>query len=577
LNAGDTVAQKYEILRLLGQGGMGAVYEARHKGTGRRVAVKIITAAYLDKGDPRIKRFQREARAAGSIESQHIAQVLDLGEEPSTGAPFMVIELLQGEDVQALIDRVGPLPPEVALRIVGQACLGLQKAHEAGVVHRDIKPANVFLARGDGGTIVVKLLDFGIAKIKADTDKITQTSGGLTSTGSILGSPLFMSPEQVRNAKEIDHRTDIWSLGIVLYSALAGKPPFSDVASIVDLLVLMSTQEPEPIRDVAPWVSADIAALVHGAAALEPDARYPTASAFLDRIKPLVNGDLRISEEMLGALPADVRSSASALADTVGVPASTNPSGDPSTPKTGDFEQKSGRSIPSPKASSPGSIPQVIVQVEPSAPGENPRVSVVSKNSSPSLPRPGSMPDIGHDATLPLGSVPESPSSLAPAPQPRPRTALIAGGVGGVALVALVVGLALRAPGSVPPTSEAPLESEARPVPTSPAVQVQPAPRVEAPSDGKRRVKLVIVPSDAEVEVEGQRAKVDDGVIDLVGPLGSIHRVRIRKGKAEAAQDIVITDMGAMPPKLELAAAAGGRAAPKVSPKLPSEIIEKFE
>jgi serine/threonine-protein kinase len=601
LNIGDTVAQKYEILSLLGQGGMGAVYEARHKGTGRRVAVKIITAAYLDRDDPRIKRFQREARAAGAIESQHIAQVLDLGEEPSTGAPYMVMEHLKGEDLQALIDRVGPLPPEVALRIVGQACLGLQKAHNAGVVHRDIKPANVFLTRGEAGDIIVKLLDFGIAKIKADTDKITQTSGGLTSTGSILGSPLFMSPEQVRNAKEIDHRTDIWSLGIVLYCALAGKPPFSDVTSIVDLLVLMSSEEPEPIRRVAPWVSEEIAAIVHGAASLEPDARFPTATAFLDRIRPLVSGDLRIAEETLGALSDAVRNAQQALSDTVAVPAGTNPAGDPSLPNTGDLARNSARSAPAPRASSPGSStgpttgPQVVVHVEPTSQGDNPRVSVVSKTSMPSISRPGSMPDIGNDATVPVGSVPESMSAPPPAPssaagplslqiqkiqKPRRNAVLLAGGAAAVGLIALVIGLALRSPASAPP-SELPTSAQTTPAPTAKDPRVEPAPTAkEAPSDGKRTVKLVIVPGDAEVEVEGQRTPANDGVIDLVGALGSVHRVRIRKGKAETQQDVIITEIGAMPPKLEIAAAATrGGPLPKASAKskLPAEIIEKFQ
>lgn len=564
---------------------MGAVYEARHKGTGRLVAVKVITAAYLDRDDPRIKRFQREARAAGAIESQYIAQVLDLGEEPNTGAPYMVMEHLKGEDLQALIDRSGPLPSELALRIVGQACIGLQKAHNARVVHRDIKPANVFLARHDAGEVVVKLLDFGIAKIKVDQDKVTQTSGGLTSTGSILGSPLFMSPEQVRNAKETDHRTDIWSLGIVLYCALAGKPPFADVTSFVDLLMLMATEEPEPIQKVAPWVTPELAAVVHGAASLEPENRFPSAAAFLERIKQLAGSDLRITEEMLSALPNDARNSMHAFADTVGVPASTNPAGDPSAPSTGDFAPRpSGAPAARPSGAGGATGPQVVVHVQPSTQGENPRVSVVSMKSEPSVRTTGpvSLPDIGHDATMPVGSVPPRLSAPPTLPsQSRRPTALVAGGAAAVALLGVVLFFALRARGDAQPASEPLSVVDAAAAPTSRAAAQAggPARGAEAPSDGKVRVRLVIVPSDAEAEVEGRPARTTDGILDLVGPLGSIQRVRIWKGKSEVTQDVVITEIGAVPPKLEIAAATGGRGTGPAKPKskIPAEIMEDFK
>src|SRR5436190_7208260 len=142
---------KYQIVRPLGEGGMGTVYEARHLGTGRRVAVKVIVNEALAKSPDIIARFQREARAAGSIESQHIAHVLDTGQDRDTGNPYMVMEYLHGEDVSKAIERVGPLHPELAMRIIAQACAGLQKAHDAGVVHRDIKPANLYLVHQDAG------------------------------------------------------------------------------------------------------------------------------------------------------------------------------------------------------------------------------------------------------------------------------------------------------------------------------------------------------------------------------------------------------------------------------------------
>jgi serine/threonine protein kinase len=164
VSPGEAIDTKYLIVRQLGQGGMGAVYEARHAGTGRRVAVKVIVGETLQKNRDVVARFQREARAAGAIESAHVVQVLDTGFDPSSGHPYLVMEFLSGRDLQEIIRELGPLPPELALRVVAQACLGLLKAHEVGVVHRDVKPANVFLARLDAGDIVVKLLDFGIAE-----------------------------------------------------------------------------------------------------------------------------------------------------------------------------------------------------------------------------------------------------------------------------------------------------------------------------------------------------------------------------------------------------------------------------
>ncbi len=148
---GRTIDRKYALLRLLGRGGMGEVYEADHLGTGRRVAVKLIHGERLERGAEAEGRFRREARAVGAAHSPHIVEVLDAGEDAETGDLYLVMEHLRGEDLQHLLDRVGPLPPVVALRIAAQALVGLARAHEAGIVHRDIKPANIFLARGDGG------------------------------------------------------------------------------------------------------------------------------------------------------------------------------------------------------------------------------------------------------------------------------------------------------------------------------------------------------------------------------------------------------------------------------------------
>ena len=212
---GQVVDGKYRVTRQLGQGGMGAVYEATHLGTNRRVALKVIVSAALANEPGVVARFEREARASGAIDSAHVVQVLDTGVDPGSKNPYMVMELLAGQDVSDLVHRHGPLPPDVVLRIGAQSCLGLQRAHDAGIVHRDIKSANLYLAQKDGGEIVVKVLDFGIAKVRAEPVPNGQDRH-LTSTGSMIGSPLYMSPEQARSAKHLDGRSDIWSLGVVL-------------------------------------------------------------------------------------------------------------------------------------------------------------------------------------------------------------------------------------------------------------------------------------------------------------------------------------------------------------------------
>jgi O-acetyl-ADP-ribose deacetylase (regulator of RNase III) len=194
---------------------------------------------------------------------------------------------------------VGPLVPDSALRIVAQALVGLQKAHEAHVVHRDLKPANLFLARSRDGAITVKLLDFGIAKIEVDPLGPPSHTTGLTIAGGLIGSPLYMSPEQVQNSSDVDHRTDIWSLGITLYSALAGRAPHQHIASIGQLLVAVCISPPAPLCDVAPWVPPEVAKVVHGALELGREARYESAAAMLEALRSLLPSGDALREEML--------------------------------------------------------------------------------------------------------------------------------------------------------------------------------------------------------------------------------------------------------------------------------------
>ena len=274
-----TIDNKYEIQRELGRGGMGVVYEARHTGTGRRVAVKEIAIG----NDPKlVERFQREARATGAIDSRHVPPVLDAGTDPSTTHPYLVMELLSGQDLQAYLDSRDQVSEDVALRIVAQACAGLVRAHAAGVIHRDIKPANLFLARRDD-ELVVQVLDFGVARIKEEIS--AKDNRALTVTGVMLGTPLYMSPEQVvTGAKDLDHRTDLWSLAIVFYELLTGMTPHDEAETLGALLVAICGRPARPVRTLAPQVSEPVAAIVMRALELDPDKRYATAEEFLDAL-----------------------------------------------------------------------------------------------------------------------------------------------------------------------------------------------------------------------------------------------------------------------------------------------------
>jgi len=270
------------------------------------VAVKVILAPDLEKKKDHVKRFQREARVVGQMETRHICQVTDTGTDPATGRPFMVMELLKGNELGELIKRVGPLDPKAAVEIAAQACHGLQKAHEAKVVHRDIKPPNIFLAEQDGD-IIAKILDFGIAKVHADADWQPRSST-LTHAGALVGSPRFMSPEQARSRPDIDHRTDVYSLGVVLYYMLAGLAPFHEVESVGDLIFTICSDPAPPLQDVAPWVPAEIAEAVHRALQIEREDRFQTAQEMQQALKQLLPEGFKLSRSLLTGLNAEAKS-----------------------------------------------------------------------------------------------------------------------------------------------------------------------------------------------------------------------------------------------------------------------------
>ncbi len=302
---GSLVANRYQLVRLLGQGGMGAVYEARNTMTLKRVAVKMLLSPELAGHEGVIKRFFREAQASSIVESDHIVQIFDSGSDPITGYPYMVMEMLQGEDLEHTINRLGALHPMVAAKLALQAAVGLGRAHEKGIVHRDIKPANLYLTGRDSGDLIVKVLDFGIAKVKMEN--FAETSQGLTRTGSMLGTPIYMSPEQARGASKIDSRSDVWSLGVVMYEMLSGQLPYADATSLGELMVSIITADIPLLQDKAPWVPPELAEITHRAMSRDLNLRYQTANELRDALGAIVPDGGTITPPMLVGVGEEFR------------------------------------------------------------------------------------------------------------------------------------------------------------------------------------------------------------------------------------------------------------------------------
>jgi serine/threonine protein kinase len=269
---GEVLAEKYRIVRFMGEGGMGAVYEAQHEVVGRRFAVKFLHTDLARRQDI-LDRFKREARAAGELESENIASVIDFG-QTQDGIPYLVMELLQGEDLAHLLAREGKLPVVRAVNLVIQACRGIEAAHAAGIIHRDLKPENLFVCRRGDGSDLVKILDFGIAKLAGTALDVVAAS--VTNPGATLGTPFYMPPEQARGENAIDHRADIYGLGVILFEALSGQKPHPGDSYNVILYHIL-TQPAVPLASLRPGLPDGLAELVHLALSPDPNARPASA------------------------------------------------------------------------------------------------------------------------------------------------------------------------------------------------------------------------------------------------------------------------------------------------------------
>ncbi|MRG94117.1 serine/threonine-protein kinase [Polyangium spumosum] len=271
LQPGNIIEGKYRITRLLGQGGMGAVYEGENERIHRRVAIKVLHASVSGKEDV-VQRFEREAQAAGRIGSEHIVEVLDLGNLPS-GERFMVMEYLDGESLGQRIKKRKRLTPQELAPLIHGLLEGLAAAHDAGIVHRDLKPDNVHLVTNKNQRDFVKILDFGVSKFSAlDTDM------SMTKTGAVMGTPYYMSPEQARGGR-IDARSDLYSVGVVMYQAITGRLPYQ-AQTFNELVFKIALESPDPAELVVPNLDPAFAQLIAKAMIRDVNIRFQTAREF---------------------------------------------------------------------------------------------------------------------------------------------------------------------------------------------------------------------------------------------------------------------------------------------------------
>ncbi len=318
VSPGDILAGKYRVDRVLGVGGMGIVVAATHEALDQKVAIKFLLPTMVENGDL-VRRFLREGRAAGKLKSEHVAKVIDVG-RLDNGSPFMVLEYLEGRDLSEVLKDEGPLPVALAIRFILQAIEAVAEAHANKLIHRDIKPQNLFLTHRVNGDPLVKVLDFGISKALEEAS----AEFALTRSQSLLGSPLYMSPEQMRSSRAVDERSDVWSLGVLLHELLTARHPFES-DTIPGLVFQVTMEDPTPIRthraDVDPGIELVIARCLQKKA----DDRYANVAELAKDLEPFGGDAVRGLAASIAAVlkPTGARSAFASFSDISGV--SDNP------------------------------------------------------------------------------------------------------------------------------------------------------------------------------------------------------------------------------------------------------------
>lgn len=489
----ELIGGRYRTEEQLGAGGMGTVYAATDTVTGARVAVKVV-ASQVAQNEVLLNRFEREVRAVRALETPHVVRMLDAGRDPYSTLPFFVMEVLEGDDVAHVIKRLRPVRPDLALRIGAQAAAGLEVAHAARVVHRDIKPSNLFLSRGAvPGERTVKILDFGIAKLVPEPGE-TQQSGDVTSlteTGSMLGSPLYMAPEQARGHKNIDTRADVWSLGVVLYQALTGRTPHPYTDALGELIIAICTEPAERIERFAPWVPKSIADVVHRALEINPSGRYQSMSEMRAALLSCLPNGTAIYDSMLVPLTESERVP---LPSSVGTNEAIH-------------EGPGGRTI-----------------------SEQPTRHWAGSSSGGTTPGPMQLGPVTATGMPTVGAT----TSVQQQPPQRPVMFAVVlafallGGLGAFLIFGKTS--ALKESDKLAATS-----ASSALVPT-------------------KSVHVVIEPSDAEVFLDGRAAALKDGALTIEGAPGSKHEVRLVARGQTDIKKVIITEQGAEPERIVMTA-----------------------
>jgi serine/threonine-protein kinase len=276
---GDLLVGKYRVERVLGIGGMGVVVAATHIDLDQRVALKFLLPDLTQNAEA-VERFLREARAAVKLRSDHVAKVLDVG-KLETGAPYIVMEYLEGSDLGTVIEQKRP-PLDVAIDYMLQTLEAIAEAHHLGIVHRDLKPQNLFVTKRVHGAALIKVLDFGISKAVTPAGVRDMT---LTKTGIVMGSPLYMSPEQMKSGRLADHRSDLWALGVILYELLTGTQPFN-AETVPHLCAMIMTEQPKPPREINPQIPIALQTVVMKCLEKDPNRRYQNVAELAAAIEP---------------------------------------------------------------------------------------------------------------------------------------------------------------------------------------------------------------------------------------------------------------------------------------------------
>jgi serine/threonine protein kinase len=425
---GQIIRGKYRIDRVLGEGGMGIVVAGQHVGLGQRVAIKFLHGAMLQHREI-VERFAREARAASRLESDHVARVTDV-DALEDGTPFMVMEYLEGSDLSTVRASGQPLPMNVAVGYILQACEAIGEAHELGIVHRDIKPANLFLAKRAGGKTRVKVLDFGISKMGGGGD------AGLTSTSAVVGSAHYMSPEQMLATRDVDARTDIWALGATLYELVTARVPFPG-ESVTQVAAMVMSSTPEPPSRHRPELPPALDHVIMRCLERDLARRIGTIGELVAALTPLLQGQPGPS----AAHPAPIGTPPTGpgyppAPHSLGASGSgASSSGAPNDGSTVMLpEASSSHRHSSPGAAAQGAWPaQVPLGAPPAAPsfGSGPGGAASPSGAGPSDP------GVVGGRPWPSASSTASPVTSGPQPASSSRTVTVLGGIGVVATIAL--------------------------------------------------------------------------------------------------------------------------------------------